>query len=126
MVTSVFNSLSNFKAVQFVFPVNGLASKKENQIQIECKIYGCPLNPSMLGRCIVLELRKSLLGLYEAHRYFIVWLKDELFPMKSTLSDLLKLKPKRVSLSSSTRPWMASRASRWRHWAVAMLSSRSL
>ena len=44
----------------------------------------------------MLELRKSLLGLYEAHRYFIVWLKDELFPMKSTLNDLMKLKPKHL------------------------------
>ena len=36
------------------------------------------------------------MGLYEAHRYFLVWLKDELFPAKSTLDELVSLKPKHL------------------------------
>lgn len=47
-------------------------------------------------RHILNELRAALLGLYEAHRYFLVWLKDELFPSKSTVADLEVLKPKHL------------------------------
>jgi hypothetical protein len=45
---------------------------------------------------ILNELRSALMGLYEAHRYFLVWLKDELFPAKSSLDDLVSLKPKHL------------------------------
>ena len=45
---------------------------------------------------VLRELRTALLGLYEAHRYFLVWLKDELFPGKSTVDDLVALKPKHI------------------------------
>lgn len=49
-----------------------------------------------LPRNILNELRKALLGLYEAHRYFVVWLKDELFPSKSSAEELSILKSKHL------------------------------
>lgn len=48
------------------------------------------------GRQILLELRSSLLSLFSAHRYFLNWLRDEIFPAHSTLNDLKRLKVKHL------------------------------